>query len=92
MATTSISFNTEDAVKRMAAEIFSHFGLNMSAGLNLLLHALIREGGIGFAVENKPSAEYAAWMKAKLQESWEQRNDPNTKWYTLDEFRARHHV
>ena len=92
MATTCVSFNTDDAVKKSAAEIFSQFGLNMTSGLNLLLHAVIREGGIGFAVENKPSAEYAAWMKAKLDESWEHRKDPNRKRYTLEEFKVRHPV
>jgi len=92
MRTTSITFNTEEAIKSMAAEIFSQFGLNMTSGLNLLLHALVREGGIGFAVENKPSAEYEAWMKTKLAESWERRKDPDRTVYSLEEIRARHNV
>ena len=81
MATTSISFNTDDAVKKTATEIFSQFGLNMTSGLNLLLHAVIREGGIRFAVENEPGVEYETWMKAKLDESWERRKDPKRKRY-----------
>ena len=92
MPTASVTFKTDDIIKARAKQIFSSFGLDMSSGLNLLLHAVVREEGISFAVENKPSEEYVAWMKAKLAESWEQRKDPNTKWYSLDEFRARHNL
>ena len=92
LASTSVTFNTEDTVKSMATDIFSQYGLNMTAGLNLLLHAVIREGGIGFAVENKPSDEYAAWMKIKLDEAWERRKDPTRRVYTQEEMKARHNL
>ncbi len=92
MATTCVSFNTEDTVKNAAAEIFSQFGLNMTSGLNLLLYAVIREGGIGFAVENKPNPEYAAWIKAKLEEASERRKDPSRKVYSEEEVMDRYGV
>ena len=85
MSTTSVTFKTEDIVKAKAKEIFSTFGLDMSSGLNLLLHAVIREDGISFAVENKPSAEYVAWMKTKLEEALERRKDPDRKVYSEEE-------
>jgi len=85
LSTTSVTFKTEDIVKAKAKEIFSTFGLDMSSGLNLLLHAVIREDGISFAVENKPSAEYVAWMKTKLEEALERRKDPDRKVYSEEE-------
>jgi len=87
-----VTFKTEDAIKARAKEIFSSFGLDMSSGLNLLLHAVIREEGISFAVENKPSAEYVAWMKAKLEEALERRKDPNRKVYSEEEVKAKYGV
>jgi antitoxin component of RelBE/YafQ-DinJ toxin-antitoxin module len=58
---------------------FNNFGLDMSSGLNLLLRALVREGNITFAVEERPSDEYVAWMKAELQKSLINRQDPNRR-------------
>ena len=92
MAMTNVSFKTEDGIKIQVEEIFSTLGLDMSSGLNLLLRTLIREGGTTLGVESTPSEEYVAWMKAELAKSWERRNDPDTKWYKPDEFKARHNL
>ena len=90
LATTSITFRTDDEIKRQAVSLFNDLGMDMSTGVNVLLRAFVREKGFPFAVTVGPSAEYISWMKAELDKSWEERNDPNTKWYSLDEFKARH--
>ena len=92
LSTASVTFKTEDAIKAKAKEIFSGFGLDMSSGLNLLLHAVVREEGISFAVENKPSAEYVAWMGVRLQEALERRKDPDRKVYSEEEVRAKYGI
>jgi addiction module RelB/DinJ family antitoxin len=92
LATSSVTFKTEKMVKDRAKDIFYNFGLDMSAGLNLLLRALVREGNITFAVEEKPSDEYVAWMKAELQKSLISRQDPNRKVYSEEEMKAKYRV
>jgi len=93
MASANVTFKTEDTIKEKAKEIFLNYGLDMSSGLNLLLHAVIREEDISFATDTqKPSQKYIAWMKTKLEKSWEERKDPNTEWFTLDQIKARHNL
>jgi len=90
VAITNISFKTEDVIKTQAREIFSRFGLDMTSGLNLLLHAVVREEGISFAVDTKPSAEYASWMRAKLEEALERRKNPNRRVFSEEEVIAKY--
>ena len=92
MAASSVTFKTEETIKDRAKEIFYNFGLDMSAGLNLLLRALVREGNITFAVEEKPSAEYVAWMKSELQKSLISRQNPDRKVYSEDEIKTKYGV
>ncbi len=89
MATTSITFRTDEEFKRKAVQIFTELGMDLSTGMNVLLHALVRENGFPFPVAIAPDAEYRAWMKQELQKSWERQSDPEAQWYTTEEIRAR---
>ena len=90
VAMTNVSFKTEDVIKAQARDIFSRFGLDMTSGLNLLLYAVVREEGIAFAVDAKPSAEYAAWMRTKLGEALERRKDPKRQVFSEEEVAAKY--
>jgi DNA-damage-inducible protein J len=85
LAATSITFRTDDEIKRRAVVIFNDLGMDMSTGVNVLLRALVRENGFPFSVSLDPNTEYREWMKQKLQKSWETRKDPNRKRYLADE-------
>ena len=89
MASTSITVRTDEDVKRQAAAIFADLGMDMTTGVNVLLRALVRERGFPFAVTLEPDAEYREWIKQELQKSWERRSNPNAKWYTSEEIRAK---
>ena len=90
MASTSITFRTDDEIKRQAAAVFTNLGMDMSTGINILLRAIVREQGFPFAVTLGPDAEYREWMKQELQKSWEYSKDPNAVWNTPEEIKARH--
>ena len=92
LASTSITFRTDDETKRQAASVFADLGMDMSTGINVLLRTIVRERGFPFVITLGPDAEYQAWMKEKLAESWERRKDPNRKVYTLEEIKARHNL
>jgi addiction module RelB/DinJ family antitoxin len=89
MATASITVRTDEEIKRKAVQIFSELGMDMSTGVNVLLHALVRENGFPFPVTLSPDAEYRTWMKQELQKSWERQSDPEAKWYSTEEIRTK---
>jgi len=78
LAATSITVRTDEEVKSQAAEILASLGMDMSTGVNVFLRAVVREGGIPFAVILEPLAEYREWMKQELAKSWELAQDPGT--------------
>jgi len=92
LASASITIRTDDEIKRQASAVFAQLGMDMSTGINVLLRAIVRDQGFSFPITLEPDAEYREWMKRELQKSWEERSDPNTKWYSMDEFKARHHL
>ena len=47
-----ISFQCDATLKREATEIFNRIGLNMTSGLEVYLRAVVREGGIPFALKD----------------------------------------
>lgn len=49
---TSITFLCDSGLKRDATEIFSRIGLSMTAGLEVYLRAVVREGGIPFPLKD----------------------------------------
>jgi len=85
LANTSITFRTDEEIKRQANAIFADLGMDMTTGVNVLLRALVREKGFPFPVALEPNAEYREWMKQELAKSWERRNDPGVKRYTPEE-------
>jgi|GEM_PF-2061372 len=40
----------------------------------------------------EPEAEYREWIKQELQKSWERRSDPDIKWHTAEEMRAKYGI
>ncbi len=85
LATTSVTFRTDEETKRQATAIFADLGMDMTTGVNVLLRALVREKGFPFAVTLESTAAYRSWMKSELAKSWARRNDPSTQRYTSEE-------
>lgn len=92
MSNTSITVRTDDTIKKQAIAIFEDLGMDLSTGVNVLLRALIRENGLPYNMSLEPDAEYREWIKQELQKSWERRTDPDAKWYTTEEIRAKYKV
>ena len=46
--TATINMRIEPAVKAQAEEVFSSFGISITAAINIFLHASIMEGGFPF--------------------------------------------
>ena len=92
LANTSITFRIDEEIKRQAAAVFSDLGMDMSTGINVLLRVIVREQGFPFAVTLEPDAEYREWIKQELNKSYERSNDPNAKWYTTEEIRAKYKI
>jgi DNA-damage-inducible protein J len=92
LASASIIFRTDEEIKRQAIAIFDDLGMDMSTGVNVLLRAFVRENGFPYPISLEPDAEYREWIKLELQKSWERRNDPDAKWYTTEEIRAKYNI
>lgn len=66
MATPArVTFNVDSEIKEQASKIFKELGLTLSAGLEVYLRAVVREGGIPFPVTGTQ----------EVQSSFSERND-----------------
>jgi len=84
MSTTSITFRTDEELKKRFEEISTEMGLPMTGLLNAFMKATVREGRLPFELA---SDEYAfkKIVREKLEEAQAEANDPNTKRLSHDE-------
>lgn len=84
MSTTSITFRTDEELKKRFEDIASDMGLPMTGLLNAFMKATVRDGKLPFELV---SDEYAfkKMVREKLEEAQAEASDPNTKWLSHDE-------
>jgi len=86
LASTSITIRTDTEIKQQAAAILADLGMDMSTGVNVFLRAVVREGGLPFAIALETPAEYREWMRQELAKSWDLAQNPDTKRISDQEF------
>ena len=82
---TSITFNLPVETKQIAEKAFKEMGLTMTAGLNMFIRVVAREGRIPFEI----ISDETAWKKQvskKLAESDRETADLKIKKYSHQEF------
>lgn len=58
MTTTNLNIRTDKDIKEAAEQVFSEFGLTMTAAVNMFLRQSIRENGIPFSLKlDRPNKE-----------------------------------
>ena len=87
-----VNIRMDDSLKNRADALFEELGLNMTTAITMFIRQAVRQGAIPFAVSVEPEAEYREWIKQELQKSWERRSDPDAKWYTTEEIRAKYGI
>jgi len=50
LASASITFRTDDEIKRQASAVFAKLGMDMSTGMNVFLRAIVQEQGFPFSI------------------------------------------
>ena len=92
MATSRISINIDEDVKRNAQQILSEMGLDMTTAINSFLRSLVREKRFPCEIHMEPIFCEAAcneYISKELDKSLQEAMDPNTKWLSHEEIVAR---
>ncbi|MCL2069081.1 MAG: type II toxin-antitoxin system RelB/DinJ family antitoxin [Oscillospiraceae bacterium] len=84
MPTTSITFRTDEDLKKRFEEISSEMGMPMTGLLNAFVKATVREGKLPFELASDEYA-YHQMICRELDKARKEAKDPNTKWLTHDE-------
>jgi addiction module RelB/DinJ family antitoxin len=82
--TTAVTFRIDGAAKNQAEQILDDIGINMTTYLVSSVKALLREKRVPFAMV---ASQYLFDQEivARLIESEQEANNPNTKWMNHDE-------
>ena len=92
MANSRISININEDVKRSAHALFKEMGLDMTTAIDLFLRAAIIEKRLPFEVRTEQGYREATrrtHINAELDKSMLEASDPNTKWISQVEMKAR---
>ena len=92
MSTARISVNVDGEVKQNAQRILSEIGMDMTTAIDLLLRTIVREERIPFDLRTQKSYRdemYQQFVRAELEKSKVEANNPNTKWLSQDEVMMR---
>lgn len=84
MATTSITFQTDENVKRSFEKIASEMGVPMTSLLNAFIITTVRAGRVPFELLSDEYA-YNQWVIGQLKEAEMEAADPNTKMLSHNE-------
>ena len=82
--TEAITVHVDGTTRELAEQMLEDIGLNMTTYIASSLKALIRERRIPFEMISTPYLSNQDII-AKLIESEQEANDPNTKWLSHDE-------
>lgn len=92
MASTRISVSIDEDVKQNAQKLFGEMGLDMTTAIDLFLRTAIIEKRLPFEVRTEQAyreAVHRAYINAELDKSMLEAADPNTKWLSQSEMKAR---
>ncbi len=85
MATTTFSIRLDEEIKKQLDEFCDKVGISTNAAFSLFANRVVMEKRIPFDIADT-DAQYRAWMLEQLKEREKRAADPNTKWYTHEEF------
>jgi DNA-damage-inducible protein J len=92
IASTRISVNIDEDVKQNAQKLFGEMGLDMTTAIDLFLRTVLIEKRLPFEVRTEQAyreAVHRAYISTELDKSRLEAADPNTKWLSQDEMKAR---
>ena len=84
MSTTSITFRTDEDVKKRFEGIANDMGLPMTGLLNAFMKATVRDGKLPFELVSDEYA-YNKMIRERLEEAQAEAGNPDTKWQSHDE-------
>ena len=90
IATTRVSVNIDEDIKKKAQQIFSEMGLDMTTAIDSFLRTVVREERIPYDIRTERAyrrevAAHEAYINSELDKAMAEAADPNTKWLSHDE-------
>ena len=85
MATTTFSIRLDEDVKKQLDEFCAKMGISTNAAFSLFANKVVMEKRIPFEIADTQS-QYHQWILAQLKEREARANDPDTTWYSHEEF------
>jgi DNA-damage-inducible protein J len=85
MATTTFSIRLDEDIKRRLDEFCDKIGISTNAAFSLFANKVVMENRIPFEIADT-EAQYHKWILEQLKEREKHAADPNTKWYSHNEF------
>ena len=85
MATTTFSIRLDEGVKRQLDEFCAKMGISTNAAFSLFANKVVMEKRIPFEIADTQS-QYHQWILTQLKEREARANDPDTTWYSHEEF------
>lgn len=90
-ATARIHISVDEGLKQNTQRLFSEMGMDMTTAITMFLKTVEREERIPFDIRTRRSYHDMInhdFIKAELEKSMQEANDPNTPRYTHDEVMA----
>ncbi|MCL2222763.1 MAG: type II toxin-antitoxin system RelB/DinJ family antitoxin [Oscillospiraceae bacterium] len=85
MATTTFSIRLDENVKKQLDEFCSNIGITTNSIFSLFANKVVKERRIPFEISDVPP-QHHEWILAQLNQREARASDPETVWYSHDEF------
>ena len=85
MATTTFSIRLDEEIKSQLDEFCAKMGISTNAAFSLFANKVVMEKRIPFEIADTQS-QYHQWILAQLKEREARASNPDTTWYSHDEF------
>ena len=85
MPTTTFSIRLDENIKRQLDEFCAKVGISTNAAFSLFANKVVMEKRIPFEISDTQS-QYHQWILAQLQEREIRAGNPDTSWYSHEEF------